>query len=71
MNERFYQQIEQAEDQARTPADRTPEHCDMVALLGFGLWRYLSCKTHEKMLWVPYLHRPFPRARTVIGMSMN
>ncbi|SBW21739.1 hypothetical protein FDG2_2105 [Candidatus Protofrankia californiensis] len=32
----------------------------IVAELGFGFWRYLSSASHEKTLWVPYLHRAFP-----------
>jgi len=27
----------------------------------FGFWRYLSSAAHEKTLWVPALHRAFPR----------
>jgi hypothetical protein len=61
VNERFRQQIEQAEHQARTPANHTPAHCDVVTQLGFGFWPYLSSKAHEKTLWVPDLHRAFPK----------
>jgi hypothetical protein len=33
----------------------------IVAELMFGFWRYLSSAAHEKTLWVPALHRAFPR----------
>ena len=29
--------------------------------LSMGIWRYLSFSAHEKTLWVPYLHKAFPR----------
>lgn len=32
----------------------------VIAELSFGFWRYLSIKSHEKSLWVPYLHHAFP-----------
>lgn len=32
----------------------------IIAELGFGFWRYLSSASHEKSLWVPYLHHAFP-----------
>lgn len=33
----------------------------VIAELPFGFWRYLSSTAHEKTLWVPCLHRAFPR----------
>lgn len=26
----------------------------------FGFWTYLLTDSHEKTIWVPYLHRAFP-----------
>lgn len=41
----------------------------VIAELSLGFWRYLSVKSHEKALWVPYLHHAFPagtdRARDI------
>lgn len=33
----------------------------VIAELMFGFWRYLTSRAHEKSLWIPYLHRAFPR----------
>ncbi|WP_240796349.1 hypothetical protein [Streptomyces sp. RFCAC02] len=33
----------------------------IIADLSLGLWRFLSSAAHEKTLWVPHLHRAFPR----------
>ena len=32
----------------------------VIAELSLGFWRYLSAKSHEKTLWIPYLHHAFP-----------
>lgn len=46
---------------ARTDAGgATAPHGKVIAELSFGFWRYLSVKSHEKSLWVPYLHSAFP-----------
>lgn len=34
---------------------------DVVANLSLDFWRYLSTKAREKSLWVPVLHRAFPK----------
>jgi hypothetical protein len=47
--------------EARRQARAGAPHGKIVAELSFGFWRYLSSAAHEKSLWVPYLHRAFPR----------
>jgi hypothetical protein len=32
----------------------------IVAELMFGFWTYLVADSHEKTIWVPYLHKAFP-----------
>lgn len=61
VNERFRQQIADAREQAATPQVPQPQHCDVVAQLGFGFWRYLGSRAHEKTIWVPRLHKAFPK----------
>ncbi|GAA2183630.1 Abi family protein [Brooklawnia cerclae] len=33
----------------------------VIAELSFGFWRHCTDPAHEKTLWVPYLHRAWPR----------
>lgn len=33
----------------------------VIAELSFGFWRHCTDPAHEKSLWVPYLHRAWPR----------
>jgi hypothetical protein len=40
--------------------DEVPAN-DVVANLSLDFWRYLTTKAHEKSLWVPVLHRAFPK----------
>lgn len=61
VNERFREQIAHGRSQAATQVNPTPQHCDVVAQLGFGFWRYLSSRAHEKSIWVPRLHKAFPK----------
>ncbi|MFJ2619320.1 hypothetical protein [Glutamicibacter sp. NPDC087344] len=32
----------------------------VIAELNFGFWRHLTAASHEKTLWVPYLHHAYP-----------
>lgn len=32
----------------------------VVAEIMFGFWTYLAADSHEKTIWVPYLHKAFP-----------
>jgi hypothetical protein len=58
INERPRENLRQAIGNAGGPAARPGK---VVAELMFGFWRYLSSAAHEKTLWVPALHRVFPR----------
>ncbi|MCZ2812025.1 hypothetical protein O2W15_11330 [Modestobacter sp. VKM Ac-2979] len=58
INERPRENLRQAIGIAGGPAARPGK---VVAELMFGFWRYLSSAAHEKALWVPALHRAFPR----------
>ena len=31
-----------------------------MAELGFGFWSHLTTASHEKSIWVPYLHHAYP-----------
>lgn len=33
----------------------------IIAELSFGFWRHCTDAAHEKALWVPYLHRAWPK----------
>lgn len=61
VNERFREQIADAVRQATTSTTPVPQHGDVVAQLGFGFWRYLGSKAHEKTVWVPLLNTAFPK----------
>lgn len=47
-----------AADQRRRPGDPIGQ---VIANLTLGFWRYLSIRAREKSLWVPALHRAFPK----------
>ena len=32
----------------------------VMAELSFGFWRHLTSASHEKTVWVPYLHHAYP-----------
>ncbi len=48
-------------DAARARFGPTAPPGKIIAELSMGIWRYLSSSAHEKTLWVPYLHKAFPR----------
>nr|WP_243851381.1 hypothetical protein [Modestobacter marinus] len=58
VNEKPRDNLRHAVINAGGPAARPGK---VVAELMFGFWRYLSSAAHEKALWVPALHRAFPR----------
>jgi hypothetical protein len=33
----------------------------VIAELSFGFWRHLTTASHEKAVWVPYLHHAYPK----------
>lgn len=45
----------------------------VIAELSFGFWRSLTTATHEKSLWVPYLHSAYPKGtrRTAVDRGLN
>lgn len=51
-------------ERARTSAATTPYTPPLpgktVAEIMFGFWTYLLADSHEKTIWVPYLHKAFP-----------
>lgn len=36
----------------------------VMAELGFGFWSHLTTASHEKSIWVPYLHHAYPTPTT-------
>jgi hypothetical protein len=50
----------QADTGSRPAGPILPSEGHVVAEFTFGFWRYLTRSSHEKTLWVPYLHRAFP-----------
>lgn len=36
----------------------------LIAELTFGFWVHLTAAKYEKLLWVPYIHKAFPRITT-------
>ena len=46
---------------ALTPGRREAAPGSVVAHLPFGFWAHLSDRAHERVLWIPYLQRVWPR----------
>lgn len=46
---------------------------EVIAELSFGFWRHCTDTAHEKTLWVPYLHRAWPKktSRATIERSLT
>ncbi|WP_071288978.1 hypothetical protein [Mycolicibacterium llatzerense] len=44
----------------------------VIAELSFGFWRSLTTATHEKSIWVPYLHAAYPKgtSRSAVDRSL-
>lgn len=57
LNEKPRRQVARAIDEAGGPSAPKGK---VVAELTFGFWRYLTTRTHDATLWVPYLRWGFP-----------
>ena len=44
---------------------------EVIAELSFGFWRYCTDAAHEKSLWVPYLHRVWPKKTSRVGIERS
>ncbi|MFF0770170.1 hypothetical protein ACFYUK_14880 [Nonomuraea wenchangensis] len=53
--------IDKALDDLRDKGDHDPSADAVVAELSFGFWVSLLNRTYDRHLWVPALHRSFPR----------
>ncbi|WP_326825191.1 hypothetical protein [Streptosporangium sp. NBC_01756] len=53
--------IAQAERNLRDKGASVPTADDVVAELSFGFWVSLLSRSYDRYLWVPVLHRAFPR----------
>jgi len=62
LNEHGQRLVKQAQEKVSAP--RSPQNADDVMTeLTFGFWVSLVSKTYDRALWVPALHRAFPRYR--------
>lgn len=52
--------VQEARDRCTSSSGVTPVPGKIVAELMFGFWTYLVADSHEKTIWVPYLHKAFP-----------
>ncbi|GAA1870085.1 Abi family protein [Paeniglutamicibacter psychrophenolicus] len=52
--------VERARTSAATKPHTPPLPGKTVAEIMFGFWTYLLSDSHEKTIWVPYLHKAFP-----------
>ncbi|MEU6130630.1 hypothetical protein ABZ805_15760 [Saccharopolyspora sp. NPDC047091] len=43
------------------PRGTEPPPGKVIAELSFGFWRFLTSRRHHDRLWIPLLHRAFPR----------
>lgn len=59
LNERNRQKISEAKGRLK---GKTVHPGQVVAELSFGFWTHLTDSGHEKSLWVPYLHKAFPKS---------
>ncbi len=53
--------VERARLSAETFPDSPLIAGKIVAEIMFGFWTYLLSDAHEKTIWVPYLHKAFPK----------
>lgn len=44
---------------------------EVIAELSFGFWRHCSDAAHEKSLWVPYLHRAWPKKTSRVALERS
>jgi hypothetical protein len=52
--------VQEARARCTSSSGATPVPGKIVAELMFGFWTYLVADSHEKTIWVPYLHKAFP-----------
>ena len=52
--------VERARKSAAAKPRTSPLPGKTVAEIMFGFWTYLLADSHEKTIWVPYLHKAFP-----------
>jgi hypothetical protein len=60
-NDRNRRAIDKAVKEATARHGKDAPIAQVISALNLGFWRYLTCKDKEKSLWVPVLHRAFPR----------
>lgn len=44
---------------------------EVIAELSFGFWRHCTDAAHEKSLWVPYLHRAWPKKTSRVAIERS
>lgn len=44
---------------------------EVIAELSFGFWRHCTDTAHEKTLWVPYLHRSWPKKTSRVAIERS
>ncbi|MFA5608448.1 MAG: hypothetical protein WDA07_14970 [Leucobacter sp.] len=44
---------------------------EVIAELSFGFWRHCTDAAHEKVLWVPYLHRAWPKKTSRVTLERS
>lgn len=44
---------------------------EVIAELSFGFWRHCTDAAHEKSLWVPYLHRAWPKKTSRVALERS
>lgn len=44
---------------------------EVIAELSFGFWRHCTDAAHEKTLWVPYLHRAWPKKTSRVALERS
>lgn len=62
-----------ASDAIRRCGGASAKPGEVIAELSFGFWRHCTDAAHEKTLWVPYLHRAWPKktSRVVLERSLT
>ncbi len=44
---------------------------EVIAELSFGFWRHCTDTAHEKTLWVPYMHRAWPKKTSRVALERS
>lgn len=60
-------------DAVRRCGGRAAKPGEVIAELSFGFWRHCTDTAHEKTVWVPYLHRAWPKktSRVMLERSLT